>query len=792
MSEFYKCLNLTHNVLLLLKSDKTYFVEYYTKAENDALQLLKADKTDLIYSYAKAETDQKLDLKADKAALIDSYTNSEDDALLVLKADKIDLIDSHSKSEDNSMLLLKADKTDLDNFVDLSSTQTISGQQQFDKISVQSVSKLSKNDASILFAGGGDILVSTLVTQPQLQEVRDIVQGKSKAYVFATTEEMNTWMEDQENVSKLSISDNLYILNKEVMDYWWDGTNLRVLKTELSDMSSGVTTLDAATGGSIAITDMSIDGNTLAPAKNTTFVTIANDQSSTGMKTFTSTFISNDIQQSGYDNNSVFLAERLIKSISDINSSVDLSNYYNKTQIYSQTETDYLLSNKANTGVSYIQREDEELLLAKADKTKLIDSYKNSQTDNLLNNKANQSKKYIQTETDQLITQINVGDVDLSNYYTITKTDELLVEKADSDYVTANFDSTTDLANYVILGTSQTITANKIFSNSCRFVSSIDGMSTGTESSFIKSSADNTVELLGAVGTKPISEFVSAPTDLSNYYTKTQTYAKEEVYNRNDTYSQTQTNSLINNKVSEDDDDYITHKVELNSFVSSSGTQQIIGIKSFYVNVTVIVFIKQGGTNQQVLLTNGTTKLFSEFVGTLTDLSNYYCKSETYSRAETNNKYVILEGLFQQTITKRLKYISSFVGTFDETQDSDANTYLTMSEVDTKLSSKMDSSTLDNFVNTTQDKIVNGSKTFMSNFSATGFAKTLMMEIQPITQIGSTTGIVICSIGTYSTDISPPTLPRISYPIQLATKRKTLTCVHSYRDIRITTDTTEA
>ncbi|KAA6354849.1 MAG: hypothetical protein EZS28_049625, partial [Streblomastix strix] len=115
--------------------------------------------------------------------------------------------------------------------------------------------------------------VSSLVTKPQLQEVRDIAQGKSKGYVFATIDEMNTWMEDQENVAKLSISDNLYIVDKQVMDYWWDGTNLRVLETDLPDMSNVVTTLGAATGGGNAITDISIDGNTLTPAKNTSFVT---------------------------------------------------------------------------------------------------------------------------------------------------------------------------------------------------------------------------------------------------------------------------------------------------------------------------------------------------------------------------------------------------------------------------------------------------------------------------------------------------------------------------------------
>ncbi|KAA6390556.1 MAG: hypothetical protein EZS28_013917 [Streblomastix strix] len=76
-------------------------------------------------------------------------------------------------------------------------------------------------------------------------------------------------------------------------------------------------------------------------------------------------------------------------------------------------------------------------------------------------------------------------------------------------------------------------------------------MSTVTGASFVKSGADDTVVLLGAGGTKPISEFVSAPTDLSNYYTKTEIYAKNEVYSRSDTYSQTQTNNLINNKVSD-------------------------------------------------------------------------------------------------------------------------------------------------------------------------------------------------------------------------------------------------
>ncbi|KAA6375626.1 MAG: hypothetical protein EZS28_028848, partial [Streblomastix strix] len=413
-----------------------------------------------------------------------------------------------------------------------------------------------------------------------------------------------------------------------------------------------------------------------------------------------------------------------------------------KTQLidsYNKGETNNLLNNKADTGVSYTKGEDDALLLLKADKTQLIDSYTKGETDNLLNNKANtgvsyskgeddallllkanQSTTYTKIETDQLISQVDVGDVDLTDYYNKTKTDELLSEKAD----------TIELSNYMTLGTSQTITANKTFNNACRFISSIDGLSTVTGSSFVKSGADDTVVLLGAGGTKPLSEFAGTPTNLSNYYTKTQ----------------------------------------------------------------------------------------------------------TFSQTEANNKFVRLEGSVQQTITGRLKYVSPFDYP-DETQDPVANTYLTMSEVDAKLT---------NVVTTNTTQSITGAKTFNANVTATGFAKTgkddtsvllagggdklissfggvqveditssvvnlhsnitfnylklvrigtfytLMMEIIPKTQIAISTQTTICTVGSISNTITPPTPPSTTYPISLATKRKTLTCAYSYRDFKISTDSTEA
>ncbi|KAA6396706.1 MAG: hypothetical protein EZS28_007766, partial [Streblomastix strix] len=100
-----------------------------------------------------------------------------------------------------------------------------------------------------------------------------------------------------------------------------------------------------------------------------------------------------------------------------------------ETDTYSKTETDTLLDDKADKSeliVSYSKSEVDALLLLKEDKTQLIDSYTKTETNNLLNNNANQSTTYIKTENGQLISQIDTGHIDLTDYYYKTKTDELL------------------------------------------------------------------------------------------------------------------------------------------------------------------------------------------------------------------------------------------------------------------------------------------------------------------------------------------------------------------------------
>ncbi|KAA6378485.1 MAG: hypothetical protein EZS28_025987, partial [Streblomastix strix] len=724
------------DTLLDDKADKN---DTYTKTETDTLLDDKADKND---TYTKTETDTLLDYNADKTDIIDAYSKAENDALLLLKADTTELIDAYTKTETDTLLDDKADKTDLANYVDLTSAQTIYAYKYFQLISVSSIQKQGKNDASILLAGGGDMLVSSLVTQPQLQEVRDIATGKSKAYVFSTQEELNDWMAIQDNVAKLVIGDNLYIVDKEVTDYWWDGTDLKVLETEQPDMSNVITTLGTATGSSNAITDISIDGNVLTPAKNTTFVTTGFDQSITGMKTFTNTIISNGIQYSGYDNSSVFLAGGGVRSFADIQSvsytkSEDdalLLLKADKTELidsYTKTETNNLLNSKTDNGVSYTKGEDYAHLLLKADKTELIDSYTKTETNNLLNSKTDNGVSYIKSEDDALLL-LKADKTELIDSYTKTETNNLLNNKTntgvsytkseDEALLLLKADKTELIDSYT-----KTETNNLLNNKSDTGVS----YTKGEDDTLLFAKADKT-QLIDSYTKTETNNLLNNKANQSTTYTKTET---DQLISQIDTgnvdltdyYNKTKTDELLGEKA---------NTTDLSNYMTLGTSQTITANKTFnnacrFVSsidgmstVTGSSFVKSGADDTVVLLGAGGTKPISEFAGSPTDLSNYYTKTQTYSQTEASNRFVQFKGSIQQTITGRLKYVSPFGETYDETQDPVANTYLTMSEVDAKLSSKMDSSTLGNLVNTIQDQTVNGSKTFTSNVSATGFVKT--------------------------------------------------------------------
>jgi len=92
--------------------------------------------------------------------------------------------------------------------------------------------ELSSNDFTGAWIGRiesaeGDIVV-----------VRNIAQGKNKAVVFDTKAQMDTWLESASNVEMLDTGDNLYIRDRGVPDYWWDGDKPLELETEKVDLTA--------------------------------------------------------------------------------------------------------------------------------------------------------------------------------------------------------------------------------------------------------------------------------------------------------------------------------------------------------------------------------------------------------------------------------------------------------------------------------------------------------------------------------------------------------------------------
>ena len=83
--------------------------------------------------------------------------------------------------------------------------------------------------------------------QPVLNQVVEtseraetIAKGRATGYVFDTLEDLDTWLQNTENISKLVLGDNLYIRATGVPDYWWDGTSKQVLETQKVDLTEYV------------------------------------------------------------------------------------------------------------------------------------------------------------------------------------------------------------------------------------------------------------------------------------------------------------------------------------------------------------------------------------------------------------------------------------------------------------------------------------------------------------------------------------------------------------------------
>ncbi|KAA6387868.1 MAG: hypothetical protein EZS28_016606 [Streblomastix strix] len=116
----------------------------YNREEVDALHDEKLNISDQIDAYIKQEDDALLLLKTNKSELIDAYTKTEDDELLAIRL-----------REDDALLLLKADKTQLADYVDLTSTQIITGQKQFNSNITAATFIISGTDNFVVLLGAG-------------------------------------------------------------------------------------------------------------------------------------------------------------------------------------------------------------------------------------------------------------------------------------------------------------------------------------------------------------------------------------------------------------------------------------------------------------------------------------------------------------------------------------------------------------------------------------------------------------------------------------------------------------
>ena len=107
-----------------------------------------------------------------------------------------------------------------------------------------------------------------------------------------------------------------------------------------------------------------------------------------------------------------------------ISPKADASDVYEKSEVYTKTETDDLISPKADANSVYTKSETDTLLNAKANSNNV---YNKSETDNLLNAKADSSDVYTKTETNTLLND----KANSNSVYTKSETDALLNAKQD-------------------------------------------------------------------------------------------------------------------------------------------------------------------------------------------------------------------------------------------------------------------------------------------------------------------------------------------------------------------------
>lgn len=84
--------------------------------------------------------------------------------------------------------------------------------------------------------------VSNLTNYYDKTNTDTLISGaQTKALVFDTKTDLDTWLLDDENKAMLKTGQNIYIKAADTPDYWWDGTELQILETEKVSLVGYVT-----------------------------------------------------------------------------------------------------------------------------------------------------------------------------------------------------------------------------------------------------------------------------------------------------------------------------------------------------------------------------------------------------------------------------------------------------------------------------------------------------------------------------------------------------------------------
>ena len=82
--------------------------------------------------------------------------------------------------------------------------------------------------------------ISNLATKDSLAITDAIARGKSRATVYNTLADLNTFLSIPANLLTLQLGDNFYIRDLNNTDYWWDGTTKQPLEGEKVDLTNYV------------------------------------------------------------------------------------------------------------------------------------------------------------------------------------------------------------------------------------------------------------------------------------------------------------------------------------------------------------------------------------------------------------------------------------------------------------------------------------------------------------------------------------------------------------------------